>query len=133
MDIIEQIKYGDGLNLRIGSYKLSFKKNTDEKDFPAMLKKWYKKRTGKTLNLDNPKTFNEKIQWLKLYDNSPLKTQLADKYLVREWIKEQIGEEYLIPLLGVWDNFDDIDFDKLPNQFVLKANHGCAWNIIDKR
>lgn len=132
MDIIEQIKYGEGINIKIGSFKLSFKKNTDEKDFPEMLKKWYKKRTGKILNLNNPKTFNEKIQWLKLYDNSPLKTKLADKYLVREWIKEEIGEEYLIPLLGVWDNFDDIDFDKLPESFVLKANHGCAWNIIVK-
>ena len=55
---------------------------------------------------------------------------MADKYLVRDWVKEKIGEEYLIPLLGVWDTFDDIDFDKLPNQFVLKANHGSGWNII---
>lgn len=90
----------------------------------------YKKRTGKKLNLENPVTFNEKIQWSKLYDVTPLKTQLADKYLVREWVKEKIGEEYLIPLLGVWDKFDDIDFDKLPDQFVLKANHGSGWNII---
>ena len=132
MDIIEQIKYGDGINIKIGSFKLSFKKNTDEKDFPQMLKKWYKKRTGRELNLENPQTFNEKIQWLKLYDNSPLKTKLADKYLVRDWIKQEIGEEYLIPLLGVWNSFDEIDFDKLPEQFVLKANHGCAWNIIVK-
>lgn len=82
--------------------------------------------------MDNPKTFNEKIQWLKLYDSSPLKTKFADKYLVREWIKEKIGEKYLIPLLGVWDKFDDIDFDKLPNQFVLKCNHGSGYNIIVK-
>lgn len=104
----------------------------DEKDLPELLKKWYKKRTGRELNLENPKSFNEKIQWLKLYDNSPLKTKLADKYLVREWIKENLGEEYLIPLLGVYDSFDEIDFDKLPDKFVLKANHGCAWNIIVK-
>jgi hypothetical protein len=57
---------------------------------------------------------------------------LADKYLVREWVKERIGEEYLIPLLGVYDKFDDIDFDKLPNQFVIKCNHGSGWNIIVK-
>ena len=98
--------------------------------YPVYLKDWYKKTTGETLNLENPQTFNEKIQWLKLYDSTPLKTRLADKYLVRDWVKEKIGEEYLIPLLGVWDNFDEIDFDKLPNQFVLKCNHGCGYNII---
>ena len=98
--------------------------------YPVYLKDWYKKTTGETLNLENPQRFNEKIQWLKLYDSTPLKTRLADKYLVRDWVKEKIGEEYLIPLLGVWDNFDEIDFDKLPNQFVLKCNHGCGYNII---
>lgn len=94
------------------------------------LKIWYKRTTGENLDLENPKTFNEKIQWLKLYDSTPLKTRLADKYLVRDWVKEKIGEEHLIPLLGVWDSFDEIDFDKLPDQFVLKANHGSGWNII---
>lgn len=99
---------------------------------PIALADWYYERTGKVLDLDNPQTFNEKIQWMKLYDSTPIKTRLADKYLVREWVKEKIGEEYLIPLLGVWDNFDEIDFDKLPNQFVLKCNHGCGYNIIVK-
>ncbi len=94
------------------------------------LKIWYKERTGEELNLQNPKTFNEKIQWLKLYDSTPLKTKLADKYLVREWVAEKIGEQYLIPLLGVWDSFDEINFDKLPERFVLKANHGYNWNYI---
>ncbi len=97
-----------------------------------MLKEWYFNRMGETLELENPQTFNEKIQWLKLYDSTPLKTRLADKYLVRDWIKEKIGEEYLIPLLGVWDKFEDIDFNNLPNQFVLKCNHGCGYNIIVK-
>lgn len=96
------------------------------------LQDWYFKATGEQLNLENPQTFNEKIQWLKLYDSTPLKTRLADKYQVRDWVKEKIGEEYLIPLLGVWDKFDDIDFDKLPNQFVLKCNHGSGYNIIVK-
>ena len=131
-DIIERIKYGEGLRIKFGGYVLSLERNRNEKDFPKILKQWYKKRTGKNLNLGNPKTFNEKIQWLKLYDNSPLKTKLADKYLVREWIEEQIGSKYLIPLLGVWNNFDEIDFDKLPEKFVLKANHGSHWNIIVK-
>ena len=90
----------------------------------------YLHRTKSLLNLDNPQTFNEKIQWLKLYASTPIKTRLADKYLVRDWVKEKIGEEYLIPLLGIYDRFEDIDFDKLPNQFVIKCNHGCAYNII---
>lgn len=92
--------------------------------------KWYKKVTGCNLNLDNPQTFNEKIQWLKLYDSTPLKTRLADKYLVRDWVKEKIGEQYLIPLLGVYDKFEDIDFEELPDQFVIKCNHGSGYNII---
>ena len=62
---------------------------------------WYKSLTNSTFNIENPKTFNEKIQWMKLYDNDPLKTQLTDEYLVREWVKEKIGEKYLIPLYGV--------------------------------
>ena len=91
---------------------------------------WYKNVTGKQLNLDEPETFNEKIQWLKLYNAIPIKTRLADKYLVRDWIKEKIGEQYLIPLLGVYERFEDINFDELPNKFVIKCNHGCGWNII---
>ena len=114
--------------------KLIFKsflfKYVPVKCYPVYLKDFYFRKTGKQLDLENPQTFNEKIQWLKLYNSTPLKTKLADKYLVRDWVKEKIGEEYLIPLLGVWENFDDIDFDKLPDKFVLKANHGSAWNII---
>lgn len=109
-----------------------FYKNLKSKRYSKELKEWFKKRTGKKLNLKKPKTFNEKIQWIKLYDNTLLKTRLADKYLVRDWVKEKIGEEYLIPLLGVWDKFDYIDFEKLPDKFVLKANHGCGWNVIVK-
>ena len=96
------------------------------------LKEWYKSQLGEELDLENPQNFNEKIQWLKLYDSNPLKTQLADKYLVREWVKDKIGEKYLIPLLGVWNDFDDINFNSLPQQFALKANHGCAYNVIVK-
>lgn len=98
--------------------------------YPGELKRWYKKVTGFSLDLKNPKSFNEKIQWLKLYDSTPLKTRLADKYLMREWIKKKIGGKYLVPLLGVWDSFDEIDFDKLPDKFALKTNHGSSWNII---
>lgn len=101
-------------------------------NYEKKLKKWYRTATGKKLNLKNPKTFNEKIQWLKLYDSTPIKTLLADKYLVRDWVKEKIGEKYLIPCLGVYDSFNDIDFSKLPDKFVIKCNHGSGWNIIVK-
>ena len=96
------------------------------------LKDWYNRVTGDVLDLDNPRTFDEKIQWSKLYDSTPIKTRLADKYLVRDWVAEKIGDKYLIPLLGVYDSFDEIDFEKLPKQFVIKCNHGCAYNIIVK-
>ena len=111
--------------------KLNYQRAQKQND-AQKLQAWYLKLTGKYLNLDNPRTFNEKIQWLKLYDSTPIKTRLADKYLVRDWVKEKIGEQYLIPLIGVYDKFDDIDFNKLPNQFVIKCNHGSGWNIIVK-
>lgn len=88
--------------------------------------------TGKILNLSNPKTFNEKLQWLKLYDRNPLYTNLVDKYLVRAYIEEKIGKRYLIPLVGVWDKPEDIDFEKLPDRFVLKCNHDSKSTRIFK-
>ena len=112
----------------ISDYDLFCKANTNM--YPKLLKAVYEQRTGEKLNLDNPQSFNEKIQWLKIYDSTPLKTQLVDKYLVRDWIKGKIGEEYLIPLLGVWNSFDEIDFDMLPQQFVLKCNHGSGWTVV---
>lgn len=96
------------------------------------LKQWWFKIKKTTLNIDNPKTFNEKIQWLKLYDSIPIKTYLSDKYLVRRWVKDKIGEEYLIPLLGIYNKFEEIDFKNLPNRFVIKCNHGSGYNIIVK-
>ena len=87
------------------------------------LKRIYKKRLGKKLDLRHPKTFTEKLNWLKLYDRRPEYTVMVDKYAVREYVKEKIGEEYLVPLIGVWDRVEDIDFDSLPGQFVLKCNH----------
>lgn len=88
------------------------------------LKILYKKILGDKLDLKNPLTFNEKLQWLKIYDRNPEYTMMVDKYAVREYVKEKIGEEYLIPLVGgPWDKFDEIDFDKLPDQFVLKSTH----------
>lgn len=95
------------------------------------LKVLYKLYTKKNLNLVNPKTFTEKIQWLKLYYNvSQEHTMWADKYEVRKYIEKTIGGEYLIPLLGVWDRFEDIDFSQLPNQFVLKTTHDSGGVVI---
>lgn len=109
-----------------------FYRDLDPKYYAQELCAWFKKCTGKDLDLANPKTYNEKLQWLKLYDNSKLKTTLADKYAVREWITEKIGGQYLIPLLGVFDTPDEIDWDKLPKEFVIKCNHGSGMNIVVK-
>ena len=87
---------------------------------------------GYSLDLNNPKTFNEKLQWLKLYDRRPEYVTMVDKYRVRKYISDTIGDEYLIPLLGVWKNANDIDFDVLPEQFVLKCNHDSGSVIICK-
>jgi len=84
----------------------------------------------KSLNLKNPATLDEKLQWKKLYDRQPRYTKMVDKYEVRSIIKERIGEEYLVPLLGVWDRYEDIDFDKLPDQFVLKCTHDSGGLAI---
>lgn len=87
--------------------------------------KWmFRLRMGYKLNLDNPQTFSEKLQWLKLYNRKPEYTKMVDKYEAKKYVASIIGEEYIIPTLGVWDKFEDIDFDKLPNQFVLKTTHG---------
>ncbi|MBE7060496.1 MAG: glycosyl transferase [Ruminococcaceae bacterium] len=95
----------------------------------AFLKKKFKISLGKELDLDNPKTYNEKLQWIKLYDRKPEYTMMADKYAVRKYISEKLGDEYLVPLIGVWDNPDDIDFDKLPDKFVLKCNHNSGLGM----
>lgn len=92
----------------------------------AYLELIYRANMGKELNLKTPQTFNEKLQWLKLYDRRPEYTMMVDKYAVRKYITDSIGEEYLIPLLGVWNNPDEIDFISLPDQFVLKCNHNSG-------
>lgn len=96
------------------------------------LKLLYKKRTGKKLNLRNPITFNEKMQWLKLYNRKPEYTTMVDKYEVKKYVADVIGEKYIIPTFGVWDSFDEINFDLLPNQFVLKCTHDSGGIVIVK-
>lgn len=114
-------------------YDYDFIINLSEKEYPKYLKKFFFFITGKNLNLKNPKTFNEKIQWLKLYDSTPIKTKLTDKVLVRDWVKEIIGEKFLKPVLWIGKTFDDIPFDTLPEKFIIKANHGCRWNYKIKK
>lgn len=85
---------------------------------------------GKKLNLENPQTYNEKLQWLKLHDRKPEYTRMVDKYEVKQYIAEKIGAEYVIPTLGVWECFEDINFDALPDQFVLKCTHDSGGLVI---
>lgn len=95
------------------------------------LKLLYRAKMGRPLNLKTPKRFSEKLQWLKLYDRRPEYTKMVDKIAVKPYVAGIIGEEYIIPTLGVWKHFDDIDFDKLPNRFVLKTNHsGGSSGVI---
>lgn len=97
-----------------------------------MSKFYYRIVLKKKLNLDNPQTFNEKLQWLKLYyyPENPLVVKCSDKYAVREYISEEGYKDLLVPLLEEWNRADEIDWDKLPEKFVLKCNHGCAYNIV---
>ena len=95
-----------------------------------LLKTMFKYKFGKELDLDNPKTFNEKLQWLKLYNRKPEYTKMVDKYEAKKYVADIVGEEYIIPPLGVWDRFEDIDFDYLPDQFVLKCTHDSGGLII---
>ncbi len=86
----------------------------------------------KKIDFDNPKAFNEKLQWLKLYDRKDIYTTMVDKYEVKKYIENIIGKEYIIPTVGIYDRFDDIDFEKLPNQFVIKCTHDSGGLVICK-
>ena len=94
------------------------------------LKLLYKGCFGRKLNLEDPQLFNEKLQWLKIHDRKPRYIQLVDKYEVKKYIAEKLGAEYVIPTLGVWENADDIDFDKLPERFVIKCTHDSHSIVI---
>lgn len=97
-----------------------------------IIKYQYFKKIGKRVNLKNPTTFSEKIQWIKLNGNLESVSKLVDKYEVRDYIKLNIGEEYLNKIYGVYDKVEDIDFEKLPNQFVIKNTNGSGYNYICK-
>lgn len=96
------------------------------------LKLLYRCFYNKKLNLRNPQTFNEKLQWLKLYDRNPMYTKLVDKYEVKKYVSSLIGEDYIIKTLGVWDSFNDIDFKKLPDKFVIKCTHDSGGVVVVK-
>ena len=99
------------------------------------LKLTYRSVLNEKLHLNNPKTYNEKLQYLKLHDRQSIYNTLVDKYLVKDYVAKIVGEKYIIPTIGVWENFDEIDFNKLPNRFVLKCTHDSGGSVIckDKR
>ena len=111
------------------SFKLAITKMLPDKMYLNLM---FLKHFGRLINFKKPKTFNEKLQWLKIYDRNPLYTKLVDKLEVKKYVAETIGEEYVIPTLGVWKNPEDIDFDSLPDQFVLKWNHDSGSVVICK-
>lgn len=127
MDLKELIKNPKKIIFSLGMKgKLGF--ISDEKYLRLM----YWANTGKKLNLEKPVTFNEKLQWLKLHNQNPEYSKMVDKYEAKKWVADRIGEEYIIPTLGVWDSFDEIDFDQLPNQFVLKCTHDSGGLVVCK-
>lgn len=105
-----------------------YNKVSDEK----YIERAFRYMMGYKINLSAPKTFNEKLQWLKLYDRRPEYIKMVDKYEVKKYVAECIGEEYIIPTLGVWSSYDSIEFDKLPNQFVLKCTHDSGGLVLVK-
>lgn len=101
-------------------------------DDEKFLKTLYEKTLKKELNLENPKTFNEKLQWLKLYDRNPEYIKMVDKYDVKEYVSNIIGNEYIIQTLGIYDKFEDINFEQLPDKFIIKCTHDSASTVICK-
>ena len=113
----------------IKNAKLGLYNRLSDEDFIKLL---FKAEMGYDPDLENPKTFNEKLQWIKLYDHNPLYTKMVDKIAVKDYVREKIGDEHIIKTLGIWDSYDDIDFETLPEQFVLKCNHDSGGLVIVK-
>lgn len=121
--------YIKGVKRKAFIRKMSSMTQKELMDYDAEL---FENRLGTKLDWNNLRTYSEKMQWEKLFDKNPLKVTLTDKYRVRKWVSDLIGEEYLIPLIGVWDTVDEINFDSLPNQYVLKTNCASGDVIIIK-
>ena len=96
----------------------------------VFLKILYRLKLQKKLHLNKPETFNEKLQWLKLHDRNPEYTLMVDKYEAKKYVSDKIGERHIVPTIGVWDSFDQIDFAKLPEQFVLKCTHDSGGLVV---
>lgn len=126
----DKAQYREMVQLVNAQDEYTYLQGLDSSEYEKALRAWFKRYTLQELNLEHPVTYNKKFQWMKLNEKNPLKTQYSDKYEVRDFVRQAIGDRYLIPLLGVWERVEDIDFDKLPDQFVLKATHGSGWNII---
>ena len=109
-------------------YRLPFISHnmSDEK----YLKTIYRFAIGKKLDTENPCSFNEKLQWLKIHDRNPLYTTMVDKYEVKEYVADKIGSKYIIPTIGVWNSFDEIDFNSLHDKYVLKCTHDSGGLVI---
>lgn len=125
--IKDAIKHPDKIITNLGRRRLLNWVNDEN-----YLKLLYKTAMKKNLNLDNPQTFNEKLQWLKIHNRNPKYTKMVDKYEAKQYVSSIIGEKYIIPTIGVYNNFDEIDFDKLPNQFVIKCTHDSGGLVICK-
>lgn len=110
----------------VNKFVLRYRNSFSDK---AYLRLMFWVRMGKRLNLKNPQTFSEKLQWLKLYDRRPEYTIMVDKVKAKEYVASKLGEEYIIPTLGVWENPDEINFDALPDRFVLKCNHNSGLGM----
>lgn len=115
------------MNKENKNVKMKYKKIRKES-----LKSKFKRIHGYPLNIDNPQTLSEKIQWIKRFGNLQRFSPLVDKFAVRQYVQEKIGNQYLIPLIGVYKGVEDINKETLPNSFIMKANHGCGWNILVK-
>ena len=129
MAIIKKIK---GLIDKLSNLRLVILNSISPfiKDDETFIKMKWNLRMDYPLNLENPHTFNEKLQWLKLYDRKPIYSKMVDKYEAKKYVAGIIGEEYIIPTLGIYDKVEDIDFDALPNQFVLKCTHDSGGLVI---
>lgn len=116
------------LNIKHIVFYLIYKYGSDK----LYLRFYFHSCMGYWMDFKHPKTFNEKLQWLKLYDRKPIYTTMVDKYAVKEYVAGIIGKQYIIPTLGVWNTFEEIDFKSLPNQFVLKCTHDSGTVIVCK-
>lgn len=130
-NIISNVISKDCLNWLEFYYARAFKSTPLVSD-ELYVKSFYWMVFREKLDLSNPQSFNQKLQWLKLYYHNPIQTLMVDKYRVKQYIKETIGEQYVVPILGKWDSVDEIDWDHLPNRFVLKCNHDSGGLVICK-